>query len=60
MTTSLANNVASTLPVLFLLVSGLAFNAFIAFCLWRLVKAFEEISASLAQIAYKTKDESRP
>jgi hypothetical protein len=39
-------------------VLGLAFNVFIAFCLWRLVGAFEEISLSLAKIAARFKDES--
>jgi len=38
---------------------GLAFNIFLAFCLWRLVNAFEEISLSVAKIAAKAKDESR-
>ena len=31
----------------------LAFYVFIAFCLWKLVNAFEEISLSLAKIAAK-------
>jgi hypothetical protein len=35
----------------------LVFYLFIAWCLWRLVNAFEEISLSLAKIAVKAKDE---
>jgi hypothetical protein len=31
----------------------------VAFCFWRLVNAFEEISLSLAKIAAKAKDEAR-
>ena len=43
-----------------LMMAGVAFYVFLAICLWRLVKSFEQISLSLAQIAYKTKNEADP
>ncbi len=40
------------------MMAAVAFYVFVAICLWRLVKAFEQISLSLAQIAFKTKNEA--
>jgi hypothetical protein len=50
--------VAGAAFTMVLMMAAVAFYIFIAVCLWRLVKACEQISLSLAQIAYKTKDEA--
>ena len=36
---------------------GIAFNAFLAFCLWRFVKCFEQLAANISYIAWKFKEE---
>jgi hypothetical protein len=50
--------VAGTTFTIVAMMAVAAFYVFVGVCLWRLVKAFEQISLSLAQIAFKTKDEA--
>jgi hypothetical protein len=56
---TLATTVAIPSLVIASALGALIFNAFMAFCLWKLVNAFEDISLSLAKIAAKAKDEGR-
>ena len=59
LTTTLGNPAFGLTTIILYGIVGMAFYLFIAFCFWRLVNAFEEISLSLAKIAAKAKDEAR-
>jgi hypothetical protein len=50
--------VANSTFTIIVVLAAVAFYVFVAICLWSFVKAFEQISLSLAQIAFKAKNEA--